>query len=188
MMGLRLADDCRKCDRRVACSQVVWGASEQGAGVLVVAEYPGKEDDLLGEPLSDRDGFHVLRLLEKVGLKAHRTLAVKCAGEKPTDDQANACRGWLWRELRELRPKVVLTLGALPARMLLRLKKSFRLGDFAGGIYKVGYMDAAVAPWYAAGKVYKNLVEASEAASAFFHRVKEFLDAEVAEAGGAGQV
>lgn len=174
--------DCSKCPLRGGCGQVVWGAGPADARLLLVGETPGAEEDLMGEPFVSRDGRLLTRLLSDAGIARDRcylTYAVKCDPGRTavTDDHVNACRGWLWQELKRVDPKVVVTLGKLPARLLLGLKKSFKMGDVAGEFRPVAYMGAVVAPWYSPNHVLQRGRAADAEAVEFFKRVKEQLDA-----------
>jgi len=138
----------------------------------------------MGEPFLSRDGRLLTRLLENAGLERERcylTYAVKCAPGRTvvTDEHVNVCRAWLWQELRKVNPAVVVTLGKLPARLLLGLKKSVKVGDVAGEFRAVAYMGAVVAPWYSPNHILQRGRAADEEAVGFFKRVKELLDGEV---------
>jgi uracil-DNA glycosylase family 4 len=149
--------DCRRCDRRSKCQQVVPGVGPASASIMFVGEVADPEDDLLGRPHSGRAGQLLqVRLLPAAGIdpaSCYFTLAVKCAGAAVREQEVQACRGWLWQELQEVKPRVVVTLGAIPTRLLLRLKKSFKMGDVVGRFHAVDYMSALIAPWYSPGWV-----------------------------------
>lgn len=176
---LTLIDDCDKCELRAGCSQVVWGAGKLPAELVLVGEAPGAEEDLMGRPWVSREGRLLARLLRDAGIDPDAclfTYAVKChpgRGKTPTDAHADACRGWLWQELKKSRAKVVVPLGKLPTRMLLGLKKSFVLKDVAGVFHAVDYMGAVISPWFSPQHILQNGKKADREAAKFFKRVLE---------------
>jgi DNA polymerase len=153
---------------------VVWGRGAAPARLIVVGGTPGDEEDLTGVPFTGREGRLVRRLLDEAGFDdgVFYTYAVKCRSRgEPTRAEVNECRTWLWQELRATGPTVVLTLGALPTRLLLGLKKSFKLADWTGEFHSVGFMGGVVAPWYAPNHILQNGRKADRAAVEFFKLV-----------------
>lgn len=168
MRELSTVSGCRACHLRAGCGQVVAGCGGN-AKVVFVGEQPDAESDLLGEPFSDRAGRHLRELLERAGLAdAYRTYAVKCMGESDAASAA-ACKGWLWAELTTLKPAVVVTMGAGPTRLLLKLPKRAPLKPLVGRFHAVEYMAAAVAPWYSPSYLLQR-GKATDAESANFLR------------------
>ncbi|MFN8223798.1 MAG: uracil-DNA glycosylase [Gaiellales bacterium] len=112
---------CRLCESR---SQVVAGVGLPSAEVMLVGEAPGFHEDRTGLPFAGREADLVDRLLALAGLErgqVYCTTVVKCrpAGSgEPTAEEISACEPHLYRELELVRPRVVVTLGTLPTRLL----------------------------------------------------------------------
>lgn len=122
---------------------------------MVVGEIASQDDELLGEPFMSREGDYLRKLLHQAGLPpedCYLTLTVKCPVPDPkgaTEDQIQACRPWLFQELETVRPQLVLSLGTLPARILLGEKKSFRLNRVVGQMQRLMFpWSGSVMPWY----------------------------------------
>lgn len=169
--------DCDKCGLRKGCSQVVWGAGQRGARLFVVAENPGSEEDLMGEPMVSREGVLFNSLLAEAGIPAdqcYTTYALKCQpATVPTKSEINTCLKWLWQELKVVEPKVVLTLGKLPTRLLLKQKASFWFAGFTGRIIPVEYMTAPVAVWHPPQTILSRGREANAVTVGFLKQVWE---------------
>lgn len=115
---------CEKCELRRTCSQVVTGHAATDAKVVVVCEHPGADEDLMGEPLTSREGMAARRLLKDAGVPAYFTYLVKCmppGGESPKAPHRNACGAWLRQELAAVRPGFVVVLGKGIARAVKKL-------------------------------------------------------------------
>ena len=123
---------CRACPSMPPERRRVPGHGPAEALLVFVGEAPGRFGaDRTGVPFSgDRSGRFLRELIAELGLDAERevyiTNAVKC---NPRDERGNnrtpsraeifACRPHLEAELRLLRPRVVVPLGALACRVLL---------------------------------------------------------------------
>lgn len=156
MIDLPVSRECSRCSLRGGCGQVVWGRGDPRSAVVVVGHHPGDEEDLMGEPFVSREGRYLRKLLGETGLGgAFLTYLVKCHPGKadPTDAQVGSCRENVWREVEEVCPKVVVTLGARPTRAALGLKKSFKLGDHVGRFNSVPWTAGLVAPWYSESRL-----------------------------------
>jgi len=131
----RLAADaagCRACDLYRNATQTVFGRGPGDARVFLVGEQPGDQEDKAGEPFVGPAGRILDKALADVGLKrddVYITNAVKhfkwvAKGkrrihQKPEGPEIAACKFWLDTELREVRPDLLVMLGATAARAIL---------------------------------------------------------------------
>jgi DNA polymerase len=134
----------------------------------------------MGRPFEGREGRLLKKLLREAGLAdVYLTLAVKCLpipAKAVYQCNINACKTWLWKELQAVAPRVVVTLGPIPTRLLLKLKSSFRMQDVVGQFHDVPFMSALVAPWYSPRWVLSHGSKADKQAVEFFKQVKEKSD------------
>ena len=126
------AKRCRACDLWKTGTQTVFGEGPRTAEVMFVGEQPGDVEDQRGEPFVGPAGRILDESLEKAGIDRGRvyvTNAVKHfkwkpkgkrrIHEKPNTAEVAACRHWLELELRLVRPRLVVALGATAAQALL---------------------------------------------------------------------
>lgn len=112
---------CRLCERR---TQVVFGGGSPEASIVFVTEAPGYREDRAGQLLTGPAGDLFDEMLAEAGLDrddVYLTSVVKCrppANRSPHPDEVEACEGYLFRQLAEIRPGVVVTLGNLPLRLV----------------------------------------------------------------------
>ena len=108
-------------------TQTVFG--EGGAGVVLIGEQPGDQEDRVGKPFVGAAGQILDRALKVVGIdrsQCYVTNAVKHfkwkprgkrrIHEKPSSREIEACRPWLIAELHCLQPKCIICLGASAVR------------------------------------------------------------------------
>jgi uracil-DNA glycosylase family protein len=133
LQDLRLAaSECRACDLWERATQTVFGEGKKEAGIMLVGEQPGNDEDLAGRPFVGPAGKLLERALAEVGIDradAYVTNVVKHFSweprgkwrihKKPNAREIAACRPWLEREIALVRPRVVVCLGATAAQALL---------------------------------------------------------------------
>lgn len=128
-------DACRLCPLGDYRLNAVFGVGSVDAEVMFVGEGPGFEEDHRGEPFVGRSGQLLDKIFESIGL-ARKTVyianIVKCHPMKdpkdpearsndrpPTPEEIAGCRAYLDEQIEVIEPKVIVTLGAVPARVLL---------------------------------------------------------------------
>jgi uracil-DNA glycosylase family 4 len=116
-----LADQIRACtlctELAATRSQVVIGSGPADARLVVVGEAPGAQEDATGIPFVGRSGQLLDRLLLEAGTARSEVAVlntVKCrppGNRVPTRLETANCRPWTTRQLDELAPSLVVTLG-----------------------------------------------------------------------------
>jgi probable DNA metabolism protein len=137
-------DECRRCELWERATQAVPGKGATHARIMLVAEQPGDQEDLAGEPLVGPAGKLLDAALAAAGVERqslYLTNAVKHFGwelrgkrrihKTPTQRNVDACHGWLEEELAKVGPKVVVTLGATALKAVTGLKQA-KLGEMLG--------------------------------------------------------
>ncbi|MGI3901669.1 MAG: UdgX family uracil-DNA binding protein [Janthinobacterium lividum] len=122
---------CTRCDLHKFATQTVFGEGLSTADLVFVGEQPGDKEDLAGKPFIGPAGTLFDRALGEAGIdrsRAYVTNAVKHfkfeprgkrrIHKKPGIGEINACHHWLEEELKLLRPKLTIALGASAIRSL----------------------------------------------------------------------
>ena len=117
---------CTRCPLASGRTQVVFGEGDPAAGLMVVGEGPGRDEDLQGRPFVGRSGRLLDKLLvEEAGLRREQVYianVVKCRppnNRDPLPDEISACRPYLDEQVALIEPAVVLTLGNFASRALI---------------------------------------------------------------------
>lgn len=126
------ARGCRACPLFARATQTVFGEGPSRAKVVLVGEQPGDREDVAGRPFVGPAGQLLDDALAAAGLDRVATYVTntvkhfkwKPAGkrrlhQKPTAREVAACRPWLEAELRLVRSRLVIALGATAAQTLL---------------------------------------------------------------------
>src|SRR5213083_253832 len=126
------ARHCTACHLYNRATQTVFGEGPKGAPIMLVGEQPGDYEDVAGKPFVGPAGKIMDRALEEAGIdrsKVYVTNAVKHfkweprgkrrIHEKPNREEVLACRMWLNEEIANVRPQMIVALGATAAGTLL---------------------------------------------------------------------
>ncbi|HKT59162.1 MAG TPA: UdgX family uracil-DNA binding protein [Gemmatimonadales bacterium] len=128
------AAGCRGCDLWKHATQTVFGEGPKRAEVMLVGEQPGDQEDRQGHPFVGPSGRLLDEGLTAAGIDRARvyvTNAVKHfkfvrveltrrrLHKKPAPGEIRACHPWLEEEIRLVRPRVIVALGATAAQSLL---------------------------------------------------------------------
>jgi len=116
---------CDACELAANCTQKVPGVGNQQADLLIVGEGPGHDEDIQGEPFVGRSGQLLDRMLAAIGIareQVYITNIVKCRppnNRDPKQDEAQHCRAYLEAQIKQIAPKVILSVGRVSAHNLL---------------------------------------------------------------------
>lgn len=117
---------CTRCPDLVdSRSGIVNGTGAPEAAVLFVGEAPGAEEDRAGEPFVGRSGSVLDEKLAERGLDREGVRITNCVRCRPPDnrdphtEELQNCREFLDREIREIDPALIVTLGKVPSEHLL---------------------------------------------------------------------
>jgi DNA polymerase len=123
------ARECKACHLYKRATQTVFGEGPKSASIMLVGEQPGDYEDVAGRPFVGPAGKIMDQALEEAGIdrkEVYVTNAVKHfkweprgkrrIHQKPNSREIAACRPWLEAELRLVKPKLVVCLGATAAQ------------------------------------------------------------------------
>lgn len=123
--------DCSKCPELVASRrQHVFGEGDPNAQLVFCGEAPGRTEDETGRPFVGRSGKLLDVMLENIGLKREQVFilnTVKCHPDNnraPLPEESANCRPFLDLQLKILDPKIVVCLGGVAAKNLLKTQQS----------------------------------------------------------------
>jgi len=109
------------------CTNIVIGKGNEDADILFVGEAPGRNEDEQGLPFVGRAGKNLDSLLEKVGLSLEDVYIcniLKCRppeNRDPLPEEIRAHTPWLVKQIKEIKPKVICSLGNYATKFFLSL-------------------------------------------------------------------
>jgi DNA polymerase len=139
----KAAAGCKACDLWKLGTQTVFGEGRSGAHVMMVGEQPGDKEDLAGRPFVGPAGAVLDKALAAAGIERSDVYVTNIVKhfkweprgkrrlhKKPNALEIGACRPWLEAEIRVVKPRVVVLLGATAAQGILG--RSFRVTQHRG--------------------------------------------------------
>jgi len=115
---------CERCPLAATRGQVVFGAGDPDAELMLVGEAPGYHEDQTGLPFAGQTGELLERLLAGIGLspdEVYLANVLKCRppqNRDPLEGEIAACEPHLFHQIELIRPRVVATLGNFATRLL----------------------------------------------------------------------
>ena len=134
---------CRRCPLWEPATRTVFGEGPTDASILFIGEQPGDKEDLSGRPFVGPAGQLLDQAMAEAGIardRVYMTNAVKHfryqrrgkqrIHQRPDTSHVEACRSWLAAEIEQVRPQIIVCLGATAAAALLG--SAFRFSEGRG--------------------------------------------------------
>ncbi len=120
--------ECTRCPLSRVRRNIVFGEGSPCAGILFVGEAPGSEEDRTGRPFVGKAGQLLNQIIENgMGLSRAEVYIgniLKCRppmNRTPKDEEIQVCLPFLKKQIRAIRPRVIVSLGRPAARALLQV-------------------------------------------------------------------
>lgn len=146
--GLARDSNCERCPNWESAERICMaGTGPKNAKIMIVGEAPGDLEDRTGRHFQGRGGKLLDDLLVAAGIErkdCYLTNLVKCRppeGRSPSAKEASTCKEYLIREIAEVKPEFILTLGAT---VLKALTKKAKITEIHGQPFE--YMGSQVIP------------------------------------------
>lgn len=122
--------DCTRCKLHAGRTNIVFGDGNPNTSLVFVGEGPGQEEDQQGIPFVGAAGQLLTDIIVK-GMKLRREDVyicniVKCRppnNRNPEPDEIGACEPFLIQQLQAIHPKVIIGLGNVAVKTLLKTKE-----------------------------------------------------------------
>ena len=109
------------------CTNIVVGKGNIDADILFVGEAPGRNEDEQGIPFCGAAGKNLDKLLDNVGLSlddVYIANILKCRppeNRDPLPDEIKSHTPWLLKQIKDMKPRVVCSLGNYATKFFLAL-------------------------------------------------------------------
>lgn len=113
------------CTLKSAATNTVIGDGNPRAGIVLIGEAPGAEEDRQGKPFVGRSGKLLDQMLAAIGLSRQTVYITNTVFWRPPDNrtptpaEVASCRPFLDRHLSLLQPKLLLLVGGTAAKTVL---------------------------------------------------------------------
>ena len=117
--------DCQRCGLSRHRSQIVFGTGAPRARIVFVGEAPGYNEDKQGLPFVGAAGKLLTRIIQSIRLERDQVYIcniIKCRppeNRNPLPEEIAACRPFVERQIRAVKPDYIVALGKFAAQTLL---------------------------------------------------------------------
>ena len=147
--------NCSACTICKNATNPVMGVGPQNAEIVFVGEQPGYEEDKVSSPFVGPAGKLLMELLHQANIsreKVYLTNAVKAFKWKyqeefkkhvnPSSFEISACRPWLKAELKIIKPRVLVCLGASASQSVFG--KIMKVHESRGKVFQTSFSDYTI--------------------------------------------
>jgi uracil-DNA glycosylase len=170
-------EQCLGCQLGGSRTNLVFGQGNPNADIVFIGEAPGRNEDLKGVPFVGAAGKILSELLASIGISredVYITNVLKCRppdNRDPSPDEVAACKPILFEQLKIIKPRVIVTLGAHATRTILG--REISITQIHGTFLEVeGYTVFPI--YHPAATIYDR--KKREFLEEDFRRLKEFLE------------
>jgi len=147
--------DCLECPLGKTRKNIVLGMGDPNADIVFVGEAPGKQEDLQVLPFVGRSGKLLDKMLSAINLSRDDVYILNVLKCRPPDNrnpskiEIEKCEPYLKKQLKIIKPKLIVALGRISAMTILRTKESLtnmrnQIFDYEGIDFLVTYHPAAL--------------------------------------------
>lgn len=118
-------EQARQTEICKSCKNIVIGKGNLKASILFVGEAPGRNEDEQGLPFVGAAGKNLDKLLASVGLSlddVYIANILKCRppeNREPSEEEIRAHTPWLIKQIKEMKPRVICSLGNYATKFFL---------------------------------------------------------------------
>lgn len=122
--------NCQKCKLHKDATNKVPGAGDYNADIMAICEAPGKNEDKYGYPLVGKSGVMFNKILNYLELNRNElfvTNVLKCrppSNRNPEDYEIKKCSPHLVKQVKEVKPKLILPFGTFSTAFVLSKNSS----------------------------------------------------------------
>lgn len=110
---------CTKCGLAKTRNHVIFGEGNIHAGIFIIGEAPGYDEDMQGRPFIGKSGQLLDKILAACGFTRNEHVfisnIVRCrppGNRVPTPTEVAACIPWILKQIELVDPKILILLGA----------------------------------------------------------------------------
>ena len=142
-------ENCRRCHLYKSSKHVcISGRGSFTSGIMLIGEAPGKAEAETGKPFMGRAGQLLNKLLIDIGMSddCYISNVVRCRppeNRKPTEEEILACQRYLIKEIKLIKPHVIILMGrtAIEALELVASRRMGRTGELPFMVQRIFGMD-----------------------------------------------
>ncbi|MFC2157397.1 uracil-DNA glycosylase [Acidobacteriota bacterium] len=116
---------CKLCGLSQTRTHAVPGEGALDSDLMFVGEAPGRDEDLQGRPFVGRAGQLLTKIITAMKFdrsEVYITNILKCRppqNRDPKKDEIESCQAYLYEQIEQIQPRVIVTLGKFAAEFFI---------------------------------------------------------------------
>ena len=137
--------ECQRCRLGQGRTLSVPGEGPPDADIMFIGEAPGFHEDQQGRPFVGASGRFLEQLLASIHLTRQDVYianVIKCrppSNRDPQPDELQACRHYLDRQIEQIKPKIIVTLGRFSMQLAFGSGTISRIHGTAKSVGGIAY-------------------------------------------------
>jgi uracil-DNA glycosylase len=118
--------NCSKCELARSRQHVIFGEGNLDAGIFIIGEAPGRDEDLQGRPFVGVSGQLLDKILAACGFTREKHVfisnIIKCrppGNRIPTPTEAASCMPYLLKQIELINPEILILLGSTSLKHII---------------------------------------------------------------------
>ena len=118
--------NCKKCNLYKGRNHIVFGEGNLHAPIMIIAEAPGRDEDLQGRPFVGKSGLLLNQILKACGFNREEHVfmsnILKCRppnNRTPLPEEVKECMPFLVKQIELIDPQILVLLGATALKNML---------------------------------------------------------------------
>lgn len=109
----------------LADTKLVFGTGNPNADLMIIGEAPGEQEDRQGEPFVGKAGQLLTKILQSISFERDQVYITNILKHRPPNnrdplpEERSRSLPYLFRQIKLVRPKIILCLGRISAQTLL---------------------------------------------------------------------
>lgn len=118
--------DCRRCKLHRMRRTIVFGEGNPKAGLMLIGEGPGYDEDVQGKPFVGKAGQLLTKILQAIEIQREEVYIaniIKCRppqNRNPEPGEIESCHPFLLKQIQAIEPRIICALGTFAAQTLLK--------------------------------------------------------------------
>lgn len=138
-----LRSNCDRCELSRSRTHIVVDRGNPAAGIVLIGEAPGENEDREGRAFVGRAGKLLDQLMSEIGLDTEKHVLIvniaKCrppGNRAPRIEETHACLPYLKKQIALVKPRLIILLGATALKSLIRRKTDFLMENEVGKVFR----------------------------------------------------
>ena len=133
---------CQRCPLYRERKNAVPGRGNPAADWMFIGEAPGRDEDLQGLPFVGRSGQLLTSMISALGLARDQVFianAINCRppnNRDPAEHEVEQCKPYLKAQIDMVKPRVIVALGRISARLLLDAHEKTPMSELRGAVHR----------------------------------------------------